>query len=140
MKTSEEIQNAVHKSRRNIGFHYTALSEEVNVSMRLRNSIRRQPWRWMGGALAAGIVAGFFNKGRSVAYHEKESPSSKKNSSLIKHAGTVSSLLLGETTLALAVGKFFSILFPLLRPIITEYVTRKFSSAEKEDHVIDIRP
>jgi hypothetical protein len=138
MKTAKEIQTLIHESRRRIGFHYTALSEEVNVTMRLRNSIRRQPWSWMGSALATGIVASFFS--RSSKAKNNESTVSKKRSSFMKHLGTLPSLLLGETTLALAAGKFFSLLFPLLRPIITEYTMRKFYPPEKEHQVIDFRP
>jgi|GEM_PF-6164115 len=138
MRSVTEMQHAIHESRSRIGLHYTALSEEVNIMMRLRNSVRRQPWSWMGGALATGLVAGFFK--RSSTSYETESASPKKSSSLIKHAGTFSSLLLGETTLALAAGKFLRFLFPLLRPIITEYVTRKFHSSENEQRVMDIRP
>ena len=133
-----EIQNIIHESRRRIGFHYTALSEEVNITLRLRNSIRRQPWSWMGSALATGIIASFF--GRSSKRENKESTSSKQRTSFMKHAGTIPSLLLGETTLALAAGKFLRLLFPLLRPIISEYVMRKFHPPEKEHQVIDFRP
>lgn len=133
-----ELQNMVHESRRRIGFHYTALTEEINLTMRLRNSIRRQPWSWMGSALATGIITGFF--GRSSKAGDKESASFKKRSSFMKHAGTIPSLLLGETTLVLAAGKFLRLLFPLLRPVITEYVTRKFYPPEKEHQVIDFRP
>lgn len=138
MKTINEIQNTIHESRHRIGFHYTALSEEVNITMRLRNSIRRQPWSWMGGALATGIVASFFRSSSKAKSSKLKSP--KKNSSFIKRAGAIPSLLLEETTLALAAGKFFRFLFPLLRPIITEYVTRKFYPPEKEHQVIDFRP
>ena len=138
MNPVEELQNNIRESRRRIGFHYTALSEEMNLTMRLRNSIRRQPWSWMGSALATGIVASFFRRSSKV---EKNKPlSSKKNSSFIQYAGAIPSLLLGETTLALAAGKFLRVLFPLLRPIITEYVTRKFYPPEKEHQVIDFRP
>lgn len=138
MKRIDEIQNTIHESRRRIAFHYTALGEEINVTMRLRNSIRRQPWSWMGGALATGIVASFFR--RSSKPRENTLASSKKKSSFIKQASAIPSLLLGETTLALTAGKFLRFVFPLLRPIITEYVTRKFSPPEKEHSVIDIRP
>ncbi|MCX6957571.1 MAG: hypothetical protein NT164_03425 [Verrucomicrobiae bacterium] len=138
MNSIEELQNNIHESRRRIGFHYTALSEEVNITMRLRNSIRRHPWSWMGSALATGIVASFFRRSSKVG--DNESTSLKKRSSFMQHAGTIPSLLLGETTLALAAGKFLRLLFPLLRPIITEYVTRKFYPPEKEHQVIDFRP
>ncbi len=137
MKTIGEIQNAIRSSRHQIGFHYTSLTEEINISMRLRNSIRRQPWSWMGGALVTGVITGFFNKSRSSISHNKESTAPTKKSSLIKNAGTISSLFLGETTLALAAGKFFRFLFPLIRPVITEYVTRKLSSHEQENKIID---
>ncbi|MBX9577769.1 MAG: hypothetical protein K2W97_04760 [Chthoniobacterales bacterium] len=138
MNSIEELQNNIYESRRRIGFHYTALSEEVNITLRLRNSIRRQPWSWMGSALATGIIASFFR--RSSKAEKIKLPSSKKRSSFMQHAGAIPSLLLGETTLALATGKFLRLLFPLLRPIITEYVTRKFHSSEKEHQAIDFRP
>ncbi len=137
MKQISELQNAIHESRRRIGFHYTALSEEINVTMRLRNSIRRRPWSWMGSALATGMIASFF--ARSSKRKNNES-SSKKHSSFIKQAANLPSLLLGETTLALSAGKFFRLLFPLLRPIITEYIAHKFSTPEKEHQAIDFRP
>lgn len=102
--------------------------------MRLRNSIRRQPWSWIGSAMVAGVMAGFFRQARSsnTNANEKKLIVSKKHSSLIQNLGTIPSFLLGETTLALAAGKFFRFLFPLLRPIITEYLTRQFRSHEKE--------
>lgn len=94
MKTVCEIQNTLHESRHRIGFHYTALSEEVNITMRLRKSVRRRPWSWMGGALATGMIAGFFNRKPSSPAYASELTSSPKKSSFIKHAGTISSLFL----------------------------------------------
>ncbi len=140
MKSITEIQSTIHESRRCIAGHYVALSEELNLSMRLRNSIRRQPWTWMGSALATGMFVSFFKKRRSSSFDEKKPSHSKKNSSLIKQVASFPSLFFGETTLALAAGKFLRFLFPLLQPIITQYVTQRFHPSEKEYPIVDFRP
>lgn len=139
MKSITEIQIAIHESRRRIGVHYTALSEELNLKMRLRNSIQKRPWSWIGSAFATGMITGFFKKNRSSSACAKESITSPKAPSFLKQISSLSSLLLGETTLALAAGKFLRFLFPLVQPIITQYVTEKLSTSQKEHHVMKFR-
>jgi hypothetical protein len=134
MSTIEEIQHRLHESRRHIALHYIALSEEIDITLRLRNAVRRRPWSWIGAAFATGIITTFFKKSRSSnsLNSRQETAASKKPSSLIERAGTIPLLLLGETTVALAAGKLLRFLFPLLRPIVTEYLKRRFDSSEKQ--------
>lgn len=133
MNTLEEILTATHQSRHQIARNYASLSNEMNVALQLRNSVRRQPWSWMGGALLTGMVVSFLKKPSSPLSYKKETTLVQQPSSILKRAASLPTLFLGEKTVALAAGSCFRFLFPLVRPMIVEYITRKLSPTHQEE-------
>ena len=131
----KSLQRTLRASRNRLGMQYSALSEELNLTMRLRHSIQRKPWWWLGGALTTGIITSFWRGPRRS--QTKPSPRTimpieEKPSSAIGPISSVTSLFLGETSLVLAAAQLVRILFPVIRPVITEYVTRKINAKQIE--------
>ena len=133
MNKATDLQQTLRESRRRLSFHYTALSDELNVVLRLRYSIQRKPWWWVGGALTTGIIASFCRGSHRVK--KLASPTAiktKKSSSLMGHLSSLSSLFLGETSLALAAVQLVRFAAPIIRPVITEYVSSKINTKQTE--------
>ena len=137
-KNISDIQKVVHESRRMIALQHAGLHEELDIAARLRHSIQRKPWAWLGGALVAGGMTTFF-KGHSSPKKIIIAGDTKKPSSSNAQKATAVSLLLGESALAggaLQLGRF---LFPLIKPALMAYATRKISdlSQDKKERRMD---
>ena len=121
MTAKEKILEDLRRSRAAIARDANAVVEEVNLVSKLKKSVRNRPLAWLGGAAALGwVLAG--PKTRIVTKTVKgKSLEPAKKSGLSGAAGLWSILL-----------ALFKIAYPLARPALTAYATRRVGEfAEK---------
>ncbi len=118
MSGKERLLEELRQSRRALARDATAVADEFNLASKLKKSVRRRPFAWLGGAAAIGWilagpktrVASKAAKGKSPALPEKSRP-----------AGFWGVLL-----------ALFKIVIPLARPALSAYAARRLGEmAEK---------
>ncbi|MFI0348736.1 MAG: hypothetical protein ACH346_08275 [Chthoniobacterales bacterium] len=130
-KNISALQQALQESRQMIALQHAGLHEELDVAARLRHSIQRKPWAWLGGALLAGGMTTFL-KGHSSPKKINVAGDTKKPSSVDSKKVAAASLLLGESAFAAGALQLGRFLFPLIKPALMTYVTRKISDLSQD--------
>jgi hypothetical protein len=101
---SPELEALIKRSeaaRFQIGQEYLQLKQKLDVPLRIRDSLKSNPLKWLGGSMGAGFLGSFlFRSKRGKATDKVEK----------KHRGWFVKLLL--------------MLFPLVKPTIKIYATK----------------
>ncbi len=121
MTAKEKILEDLRRSRAAIARDANAVVEEVNLVSKLKKSVRNRPLAWLGGAAALGwVLAG--PKTRIVTKTVKGKSLEPAKKSRLSGAAGLWSILLA----------LFKIAYPLARPALTAYATRRVGEfAEK---------
>ena len=121
MTAKEKILEDLRRSRAAIARDANAVVEEVNLVSKLKKSVRNRPLAWFGGAAALGwVLAG--PKTRIVTKTVKGKSLEPAKKSRLSGAAGLWSILLA----------LFKIAYPLARPALTAYATRRVGEfAEK---------
>lgn len=124
MKNKDAILEELRHSRLAIARDTNAISDQLNVSAKIQRSIKRHPLAWLGGAAALGyIFAGPKTKTITKIVPAKPVPDKKTPVAVEKKNATV---FLGGAF------QLFKLIFPLLRPVLMSYATRRMGEfAEK---------
>lgn len=119
MKTSPRLFQAVRDSRMAVSREYSGLLAELDFPQRIRSSVKQHPFRWLGGAVVTGFITTIFGGSRSFRKAEKSTLSTAESPTpASKAANTLSKVGWGAAVLEIA-----KLLFPVLRPILLEFVT-----------------
>jgi len=113
------IQQSLRESRISISREYGALLSDLDFQKRFKESVRHHPVRWIGGAVAAGLLAtivGGGRRSRKTTTKETPSPVSPESGPLSK-----ASWVLGT----IEVGKLF---YPIIRPVLVEFLSNATQS------------
>ena len=128
------LQQTVRESRLGIAKEYEGLMEDLDVQKRFQNSFRHHPVRWISGAAVAGLLTTLIRfKGSSqgkgkisktMTHGNQADPGSQPSfpSPLSSGIPQTSGWMPG----VLQVGK---LLFPILQPIIMEWIGSATQSA-----------
>ena len=124
MKNKDAILEDLRRSRLAIARDTNAISDQLNVSAKIQRSVKRHPLAWLGGAAALGyIFAGPKTKTITKIVPAKSVP----DENTPPPAETKSSSHFVEGSL-----RFFKVIFPLVRPVLMSYATRRLGEfAEK---------
>jgi hypothetical protein len=118
MNAKDQIVEELRRSRAAIARDVAAVADEINLSSKLKKSVRARPLAWLGGAAAIGwILAG--PKTRVVTKTAKgKSPGRPEKSRPAGFWGILFGL--------------FKVLLPIARPALSAYAARRLGEmAEK---------
>jgi hypothetical protein len=105
------LQQAVRESRIDLSREYSGLVHELDFRRRFTESVKRHPLGWIGGAISAGLLATLFGTG-----------SRKKSTPPIPTVTTVATSSLGRAGWIAGAIEVGRILYPVLKPVLTELV------------------
>ena len=75
MTPSPLLLKAVRESRIDISQEYRALCSELDFQKKIKHSFKQYPFRWLGGAVSAGLLTTFFgvkaSSSRSISQSSK---------------------------------------------------------------------
>jgi hypothetical protein len=110
-KAATELKGEIARSREDLALRLTRVRDEIDLPKKIRRSVRREPVRWIVGAIAVGlIITGIVTRNRKVIVNATRRGANAKGSLL--EAGFV----LGA--LRIAAG--------LLKPLVVKFVEDKF--------------
>jgi hypothetical protein len=124
MTAKEKILAEVNASRAAIARDFGSVRREVDVSEKLRRSVKLRPLAWLGGAAALGFfLAGPKTRTKTVVKHVRgEKPVGKAGRGAVREPRSLLGILLALVRL----------IIPLLRPALSAYAARRLSEfAEK---------
>jgi hypothetical protein len=110
------LRQEVHASRQEALSEYQGLLHELDFRSRFKESVKRHPFGWLGGAAAAGLVATLFGFGGKGS---RKKPSVTPTPISPSPSPTPSLARIGWIAGAVEIGKF---LYPLLKPIVMPVV------------------
>lgn len=111
MISADDIRQEIAASRRALQDDVGTLRAELDFVSKTKRAVVERPLPWLGGAALLGyILSGRRRKKVKAARHTKGEPETAKRLTLV-------GILLGTTRL----------LFPLARPLIAEFATRKLT-------------
>lgn len=119
-----DLQQITAASRRKIAYRYADLQsslEDLDVATPLRYAIQRNPWTWLSGAFFTGCMITFFKN--NTPAKEKRAPAGI----LDKADSYPPSCSYRSTAIKNQLFQTCRFLFPLLKPFIVAYATRKIS-------------
>ena len=98
---------------------YNGLISELDVAQRIRNSVKQHPFRWLGGAVVTGFVTTILRSKSSFKNASKNAPTSTSAPmAAAKAINTITKVGWGAAFFEIS-----KLLYPVLRPIILEFVT-----------------
>lgn len=126
MTPSPLFLKAVRESRIDISQEYRALCSELDFQKKIKHSFKQHPFRWLGGAVSAGLLTTFLgvkaSSSRSIPQSSK-TPSPALGAKGVANpegaAGTLAKV--GWLAGAIEVGK---LLYPILRPVALEFAQK----------------
>jgi hypothetical protein len=117
-KSIDELKIEIARSRERVGRDFRGLRYELDFPAKIRRSFRHQPAVWITAAIMVGTLVVFLPlRKKKISVDLKGGGKSKSRSQLLE-AG----FLLGTLRIAAT----------LFKPVITNYLTKKFGSHASE--------
>ena len=112
-KQSEaELKDQIARSREDLALRLNRVREEVDLPRRIRRSVRREPVRWIVGAIAVGLLV------TAVLTRKKKVIVDAKGGTKSKHPLLEAGFVLGALRIAAS----------LLKPVVINLVEKKLRS------------
>src|SRR6266436_2672777 len=109
-KSEAELKEQVARSREELALRLNRVREEVDWPRKIRRSVRREPVRWIIGAIAVGLLI------TAVVTRKKKVYVDAKGGTKTKHPLLEAGFVLGALRIAAT----------LFKPMILKFVEEKF--------------
>jgi hypothetical protein len=116
-KSDAELKEQIARSREDLALRLNRVREEVDLPRKIRRSVRREPVRWIVGAIAVGLLV------TAVVTRKKKVYVDAKGGAKSKHPLLEAGFVLGA--LRIATG--------LLKPVVMNFVEKKLGSYRSRD-------
>jgi len=124
VKNKDAILEELRRSRLAIARDTHAISDQLNISAKIRSSVKRHPLAWMGGAAALGYIFAGPKTKTITKIAPPQSVTDKKNPLPAEMKNT--------SHFAEGFLRLLKVVFPLVRPVLISYATRRMGEfAEK---------
>ena len=124
MKNKDAILEELRRSRLAIARDTNAISDQLNISAKIQRSVKRHPLAWMGGAAALGYIFAGPKTKTITKIVPTQSVTDKKNPLPVE--------MKNRSHFAEGFLRFLKVVFPLVRPVLISYATRRMGEfAEK---------
>ncbi len=111
-KSDAELKEQIARSREDLALRLNRVREEVDLPRRIRRSVRREPVRWIVGAIAVGLLV------TAVLTRKKKVIVDAKGGTKSKHPLLEAGFVLGALRIAAS----------LLKPVVINVVEKKLRS------------
>jgi len=111
-KSDAELKEQIARSREDLALRLNRVREEVDLPRRIRRSVRREPVRWIVGAIAVGLLV------TAVLTRKKKVIVDAKGGTKSKHPLLEAGFVLGALRVAAS----------LLKPVVINLVEKKLRS------------
>ncbi len=111
-KSDAELKEQIARSREDLALRLNRVREEVDLPRRIRRSVRREPVRWIVGAIAVGLLV------TAVLTRKKKVIVDAKGGTKSKHPLLEAGFVLGALRIAAS----------LLKPVVINLVEKKLRS------------
>jgi len=111
-KSDAELKEQIARSREDLALRLNRVREEVDLPRRIRRSVRREPVRWIVGAIAVGLLV------TAVLTRKKKVIVDAKGGTKSKHPLLEAGFVLGALRVAAS----------LLKPVVINVVEKKLRS------------
>ena len=110
-KSAEQLKEEIRVSRESVARNLGNLRYELDVPRKVRQSVRRQPVLWIGGAIAIGVIVAALSHGRKIVKVAAKSAKPQKDV-----------LAMGFALGALKIAA------QILKPAVIKFVEKKMAS------------
>jgi len=111
-KSDAELKEQIARSREDLALRLNRVREEVDLPRRIRRSVRREPVRWIVGAIAVGLLV------TAILTRKKKVIVDAKGGTKSKHPLLEAGFVLGALRIAAS----------LLKPVVINLVEKKLRS------------
>ena len=111
-KSDAELKEQIARSREDLALRLNRVREEVDLPRRIRRSVRREPVRWIVGAITVGLLV------TAVLTRKKKVIVDAKGGTKSKHPLLEAGFVLGALRVAAS----------LLKPVVINLVEKKLRS------------
>ena len=117
-KSKAELTEQIARSREDLARRLDRVRDEIDLPKKIRRSVRREPIPWIVGAIAVGLIV------TAIVSRKKRVYVDAKGGAKSKHPLLEAGFVLGA--LRIAVG--------LLKPVVMNFVEKKFRSYSSREH------